>query len=76
MQRLIAHGSQIDQKPEVVLGIKLCHINERLFVIFRFEEAISFFPKVLALYSVVVQHVGRAVHCDADFHEVGENVLF
>ena len=76
MQRLICHGAQIDQKPELVIGVEVRQIHALLFIFCLDKEAAGLRLNVLAFDATVVQHVGRAVHRDADFLQVGVEVLF
>ena len=76
VQCLICHGAQIDQKPELVIGVELRQIHVLRFIFCLDNEAAGLRPNVLAFDATVVQHVGRAVHRDADFRQVWVEVLF
>ena len=76
VQRLICHGAQIDQKPELVIGVELRQIHVLRFIFCLDKEAAGLRPNVLAFDAAVIQHVGRAVHRDADFLQVRVEVLF
>ena len=67
---LAGHGAQIDQKPELVVGVELLKSHELGFVFFFHEEAAHFTPNVPTFNAVVVYHVGRAIYHDADFLNV------
>ena len=75
MHFLAGHGAQIDQKPELVVGVELPKGHELGFVFFFHEEAAHFTPNVPTFDAVVVYHVGRAVYPDADFLYVREDVF-
>lgn len=70
MQRMVCHGAQIDQKPELVLGVELLQIHVRRFVFCLDKEVAGLLPNVLAFDAVVVQHILAAVRRDADFRQV------
>ena len=76
MHFLAGHGAQIDQKPELVVGVELLKGHELGFVFFFHEEAAHFTPNVPTFDAVVVYHVGRAVYREADFLYVREDVVF
>ena len=76
MHFLAGHGAQIDQKPELVVGVELLKGHELGFVFLFHEEAAHFTPKVPTLDAAVVQHVGRVIHRDADFLDIREDVFF
>ena len=63
VQRLICHVVQIDQKPELDIGVELRQIHVPHFIPCLDKEA-------------AVQHVERAVHRDAYFRQVWVEVLF
>ena len=70
VQCLICHGAQIDQKPELVISVELRQIHVWRFIFCLDKEAAGLCPNVLAFDAVVVEHVGWAVHRDADFRQV------
>ena len=75
MHFLAGHGAQINQKPELVLGVELLKSHELGFFFFFHEEEAHFTPNVPTFDSVVGYHVGRAVYRDADFLYVREDVF-
>ena len=72
----VGHGAEIDQQPELVPGQKHLQIHVLCFIFFFHEKAASLRPEVGADDAFVVKHVGRAIVCDSDFGQVGENVFF
>ena len=56
MHFLAGHGAQIDQKPELVLGVELLKSHELGFFFFFHEEAAHFTPNVSTFDAVVVQY--------------------
>ena len=70
VHRLVSHGVQIDQQPELVVGLELCEVYVLLFFLRLSKEAVDLFPYVFALDAIVVHHVGLAVDRDADFGQV------
>ena len=65
------HGPQISQKPKPVTGEKPCQIHVFGFIFRLDKEAAGLLPNVLGVDTVVIQPVGRAIHCDADFRQIG-----
>ena len=76
VQCLICHGAEINQKPELVIGVELHQIHVRRFIFCLNKEVAGLHPNVLAFDAAVVQHFGRAVQRDADLRQVRVEVLF
>ena len=57
MHFLTGHGAQIDQKPELIVGVELFQGHMLGFVFFFHEKVADLFPSVLAFYAFVVQHI-------------------
>ena len=72
----VGHGAEIDQQPELVPGQEHLQIHVLCFIFFFHEKAAGLRPEVGADDTFVVKHVRRAVDCDSDFGQVGENVFF
>ena len=76
VQLLICYKAQIVQKPVLVFGVERRQIHVLRFTFCLSKEAADLLPNVLAFYAIVVQHVGRAVHLDADFRQVRVELLY
>ena len=76
VQQPIRHGAHINHKPELIAGVKLCHIHVVGSIFFFRKHAARLSSHVNVFDSVVVKHVGRAVDRDADFREIGEDEFF
>ena len=66
----VFHGAQIDEQAKLVVCVKLCKIH----VAFSFlicKEPADLLPPVFPLDAVVVNPVGRTVHCNVHFGDVG-----
>ena len=73
---LVQHETQINQKPEPDVGVRLCGVHVLRFVGLFHKEAASRLPKIGWAEAFVVQPVGRVVDCDADFRQVEVEELF
>ena len=75
MHIVVLHGTQINKQAELVICVKLFHVyvlRSRTHT----EVPLGFFPNVHLFKTIVVKLVGRAVHGDADFFQVGIDILF
>ena len=70
------HGTEINQKPELVFGLKLCRIHVLRLVALFHKEATNHFPKITWAEAFIVQPVGRAIDRHADFCQVGVEEFF
>ena len=71
---LAGHGSKVDQKAKLIVGVELLHVHVLWLVFFFHEKAAYLAPNVPTFDVVVVQHVGRPVYRDAYFLYVGEDL--
>ena len=73
---LACHGAKVDQKAELIVSVELLHIHVLGLVFFFHEKAADLAPNVPSFDTIVVQHVGQAIYCDADILYVRENLFF
>ena len=62
MHFLTGYRAQIDQKPELIFGVKLLQSHMLGFVFLFHKEATDLSPSVPVFDAVVIQHIRRAVY--------------
>ena len=75
MHSVAFHGAQIDEQAKLVVCVKLCESH----AVFSFpicKEPADLSQHVFPIDAVVVNPVGRTVHCSAHFGDVGVEVFF
>jgi len=72
----VCHEPQVDQQPKTVPGEEKLQFYVLGYFFFFHEELVHLGPEVGADYAYVVWHVGRPVDRDADFGQIGEDVVF
>lgn len=73
---LACYGAHVNQQPELIAGVELFQIHVFSLIFVFHKEAVGLFPHVLAFDAVVVENVGRAVDCEADFLQIRDYVFF
>jgi len=70
MHSVVFHGAQIDEQAKLVVCVNLCKSRDA-FSFLICKEPADLSPHVFTLDAVVVNPVGRTVHCNAHFGVVG-----